>query len=393
MSAPTSTVARSLLKQSWPDERHELLLQAALNQTPKAIESWETFFDLYTLDHLDEGEFRLLSLAGRNLKHRGYDGPSLAHLKSVHRQSWYRNQLISHRFADLLKGLNDQGITTLLLKGAPLAHRYYEDPGLRPMRDLDVLVPEAQANQAARYLLQLGWRFALPEVRHPLSARFRRFRHSVGLRHKNDELDLHWHALYWARYPEFDRQVWAKAVPFELHGVPTLTVPATVHLLHVCVHGCQWDPVPPIRWIADSMVLLRSPEGIDWPWIQSMIFENHLTLPMQAAFVYLVEHHDAPIPADFMARLMARPISATDIAEFNRLTLPNAVQSLPQTIRAVFREHSRGYAAGASLLRAAEFPAYVAQLWGTEGLAQTAMKAVRFLKTRATRQELQRQTP
>src|SRR3954451_2652105 len=45
----------------------------------------------------------------------------------------------------------------LVLKGAALAHLVYGDPGLRPMRDVDLLVPTADTRRAVDLLTRCGF--------------------------------------------------------------------------------------------------------------------------------------------------------------------------------------------------------------------------------------------
>ena len=56
-----------------------------------------------------------------------------------------------------LERLGGAGIPVVALKGVALAWRHYPEPGLRPMRDLDLLVPEARARQAIALLHDAGF--------------------------------------------------------------------------------------------------------------------------------------------------------------------------------------------------------------------------------------------
>ena len=53
---------------------------------------------------------------------------------------------------DILSTYDSAGIPALVLKGAALAHLVYPEPGLRPMSDLDILVPESELWRAQRLL-------------------------------------------------------------------------------------------------------------------------------------------------------------------------------------------------------------------------------------------------
>ena len=58
--------------------------------------------------------------------------------------------------AEIVEGLTGAGIPLLVLKGAALAQLVYEDPARRPMRDVDLLVPRAEARRASGILRGLG---------------------------------------------------------------------------------------------------------------------------------------------------------------------------------------------------------------------------------------------
>ena len=65
-----------------------------------------------------------------------------------------------------LDRLAASGIDAVALKGVALAWRHYPEPALRPMRDLDLLVPEARAREAAATLAGAGF---IPEAAEPAS--------------------------------------------------------------------------------------------------------------------------------------------------------------------------------------------------------------------------------
>lgn len=65
-----------------------------------------------------------------------------------------------------LNRLTAVGIETVALKGVALAWRHYPEPGLRPMRDIDLLVSEARAREAAAILADAGF---VPAAAEPAS--------------------------------------------------------------------------------------------------------------------------------------------------------------------------------------------------------------------------------
>jgi hypothetical protein len=72
------------------------------------------------------------------------------------------NRVRMRVLGDVLRAFEAAGIRALVLKGAALAHLVYPEPGLRPMRDMDVLVVPSDARRAQRVLAALGFHAPLP---------------------------------------------------------------------------------------------------------------------------------------------------------------------------------------------------------------------------------------
>jgi len=79
-----------------------------------------------------------------------------------------RSALLSREMDRLLAALHEADIPAILLKGAILAENLYPNPALRPMSDLDILVPHDRVLDAREVLERLGYRALHPiPLRHP----------------------------------------------------------------------------------------------------------------------------------------------------------------------------------------------------------------------------------
>ena len=292
-------------KTFWPTPQQELLLRAALWQGEKALQAWEAWQkQIDWNDHLDEGSYRLLPLLFHNLHQQGVQHPIMQKLKGIYRLAWYKNQTSFRRLAAILRAFHEAGIRTLTLKGAALTILHYRNYGLRPMSDFDILVPIKQATKAISLLKQSGW---TPESRLaniPLDALITT-EHALAFKDATDqELDLHWHVLQESRGPSADESFWRAAVSIEVDGAPTCALHPADQLLHVCIHGARWNQLPSIRWIADSLMILRStPAAIDWEHLLMQAQERLLILPLGETLTYLHEVFAAPIPAAVLHKL------------------------------------------------------------------------------------------
>ena len=154
------------------------------------------------------------------------------------------------------------------------------------MDDVDVLVPPADAHRAVDVLLGAGW---APEYLQP----HRRIavHHSQGFEHPDDgTVDLHWHTL---NESSDDAGIWHAAVPVVVGGVDTLAPAPSDQLLLVCVHARPRVPDPPVRWVAESLTVLRG-GGVEWERVVATARAGRVTLPLAEALAYLSERFDAP---------------------------------------------------------------------------------------------------
>jgi hypothetical protein len=72
------------------------------------------------------------------------------------------NRVRTRVLREILTAYDAVGIPVLILKGAALSHMLYPEPGLRPMSDVDILVPKSLVWQAQSALAEVGFHVVLP---------------------------------------------------------------------------------------------------------------------------------------------------------------------------------------------------------------------------------------
>ena len=309
--APGMSRAISEAMSAWPSAQQELLLTAALAGSDAATAAWEAWKERtdFVADPVDPGSLRLLPLVYRNLAGHGYDGPLMARLEGVYRYWWLRNQRTFNTAADILRTLASRGIDTMVLKGIALSHLYYRDRGVRPMLDVDVMVPSTAASDAVATLTAAGWIETGP--RHP--SRFR-FLHGVKLLGDNGaECDLHWHLRGESTRVDADAVWWRRSVPLDIGSVATRALDPTGNLFHSVAHGVPWNQMPSLRWVADAVTMLSTVgDDIDWDLILRMTVEIRLVVRMRQGLAYLRRRHGAPVPEWVLEALEAAPVAAVE---------------------------------------------------------------------------------
>lgn len=304
----------------WPTPGQEQLLRAALLQGPAALEAWAEWkrgHDLIETE-LDHGSFRLLPLVYRNLVAQGADEPLMPRLKGIYRYWWCSNQRLFYRAAAVVRSLGDAGIPTLVLKGTAVSTLFYRDGGVRPMSDIDVLVPWARASSSVACLQEHGWKPARPRVGDLI-----RYQHSVTLVSTTGEtLDLHWHALAECVRGDADQGFWERAVPVRILGARTLALNPTDALLHAVVHGMRWNAEPTVRWIADAMIILNASKGgIDWSGLGREARRRQVLLRLVLGLIYLRRSMGATIPEPALDLVRAHAPSRLERLEYRVLAI------------------------------------------------------------------------
>src|SRR5262245_1847771 len=247
----------------WPTEIHEWLLRLALGSAAEARTLWQQRDPHLAPGELDQGSLRLLPLVRWNVApvldaHELAD-PLLAAAADLDRASHDLNEGLIRDAEVLARELTRAGTDVLLLKGAALLLTSYPAFGLRPMVDLDMLVPADAVPQVVAVLERHGW-----TPRHRLTPNFLRTRHAMPFKSTlGRRCDLHWVLFEEHCPPGLDAACWTAARVVDLRGTPVRVLAPTDQLLHVVIHGMRWARTPSIRWVADAVLVLRG-EGIDW---------------------------------------------------------------------------------------------------------------------------------
>jgi len=309
----------------WPTRAQSLILRAALLKGDQALIAWQEWLRTIDIEVLDFGSHRMIPQLYHNLLEHGVQDPLLERFKGVYRYYLYKNEILLHKTAIVLRTLREAQIDTIMLKGCALVPLYYKESGLRPMQDADLLVHVQDAPRAMVLLRQLGycpptWAEPSPESGIPI-------RHSLPFSDQGGrQIDLHWYFL-WECHHAGETDHWEQARPTTLRGISSLTVSPTDQLLHTCWHGARWNEVPPIRWIADAMAILNESEReIDWERIVEKARRHRISLPIKDSLVLLRSLLDASVPDDVIASLALISVTRMDRIGYEAAANPLALK-------------------------------------------------------------------
>jgi hypothetical protein len=275
----------------WPTVTQRLLLQACLGGpelTRAAFKAWHSRVDIFKLD---SGSNRLMALLYRNLERAGVRAPEHEVLKGNWRYHWYLNKSRLREFSKLQTRLTEAGIPVVTLKGIPLALFYYEDIGVRPMGDFDVLIPRQQARAAVEFLQREGYRSKWGHD----DEKILKGSGTGFVKEGATEVDLHWGVLHDFKQPWSDEAFWEGSSSRMFDGIPVRFFRAEDQILHLCAHGMRYDKISPLRWLADvTVVLRRDGHRLDMEYLVREAARRELLNPIKQTFIWLERYLDLP---------------------------------------------------------------------------------------------------
>ena len=296
-----------------PAPAQELLLKACLFEGEEARTAWRAWRAATNLDTIDPGSVRLLPMLAQNMRQLAVEEPAFGKYCGVQRRTWARNQLLIRGAAQASQQLRDAGIPTMALKGVVLASTCYDAMSLRPMGDVDLLVPRNEASRAIDVMQVEGWRMRHGGSRPHTPADFATT-HAYPIEHPASPeilVDIHWRLL-WARFSDLaEAELWRQASRFEIAGVELLAPSAADMLLHSCAHGARWNGIHPVRWVVDAILLMRT-NSIDWTHFIAQTERLGLALPIVSTLRYLQTALHAPVPDAVMRSLERLPVTSTE---------------------------------------------------------------------------------
>lgn len=200
-----------------------------------------------------------------------------------------------------------EAVPVVLLKGCALAATLYPEPGLRPMGDLDVLIPQAQAAAAGALLKSRGFD-EMAEMAEGFGARY--LQEKIYVRHtgRPAQVDAHWHLTsmpyYRTRIPI--EWFWERTVEASITGHSARLFAPEAQLLHLSLHFALHHWSDRLLWAFDLALLLAQHSGtLDWDEAVEAARRFGLAQAMQTSLAVVAEWWGVAPPPAALARLKA----------------------------------------------------------------------------------------
>lgn len=209
--------------------------------------------------------------------------------------------------------LGRSGVPSVLLKGAAIADRFYDDPAQRELEDLDVLVPLAALQRAVDVLASAG--FAPPASDAEVSAYLRHHFH-LPLEHPNSlTVELHWEfARSESPFQLPARAVLDRALRIRGIGEEGVLVPCAEDLiLHLVLQNVQ-EGFARLARLVDLDRIVASTPDLDWDVLAETARAGNLEGPSALSFRLATLLLGTAIPPSFMLSIVPAPTARVHLA-------------------------------------------------------------------------------
>ncbi len=265
--------------------------------------------------------------------------PVRARLEEERRATALDNLRNYGQFRRVARALHERGIPVVALKGLHLAELVYRDISLRPMSDLDMLVPRSQVEQAVAILRGLHYGFA-EDLSDAVSAMLD-IKCNIGFAHR--EVDV-WLEVHWSldeppgRFHAVLEKIWHSAVSTRLGDADALVMSPEFLLIHVCAHlACNHVFSFGLRALCDIAEIVRTHPAIDWSVVTDHGQRYGWGRGVGAALRLAVDHLGAAVPAQVLASLRADVLDPRMLAEameqlLTCIDMPDELRTAPSLL-------------------------------------------------------------
>ena len=171
--------------------------------------------------------------------------------------------------------LEAAGIPHVFLKGTYLAYCVYPHPALRPLRDLDILIPPERLMDARTALIAGGLSTVDRYERVPESVKDKA-PHLPPLLAGNVSVELHKRVFHLKQDPDAgpdlteDLGFWERCITGTVAGTPIKAPSPTDQMLHIIVHGVYDHQLANGPLLLTDIALLAAGGGVDWHRLDEM---------------------------------------------------------------------------------------------------------------------------
>jgi Uncharacterised nucleotidyltransferase len=323
-----------------PTQADTLALKAALHPdgdiARQALDAW---CDLRRRSP-DAGNNRIFALLCARSRHENWSRVELEVARATALARSALSSMVQREAMTAVQILVENDLTPIALKGVALQATAYVQPSLRPIGDVDVLVPYDQAQKAVRILIADGWICQAKQWFGP--GRFASYAGMNFMKGRFGNIDLHWRISLWSRDPTQPQRMLNRAVPLQLGCNTIAALCPTDNLFHTIIHGVAWEKGPNVQWVPDACALLERGQ-MNWTQFVDELDRSGFVPPAIEALHFLREQLGQNIPSDTLRQLYAKRVRMTDrLTHWVRTKPPSKTRMLTRLLVTDFAHRTIG---------------------------------------------------
>jgi hypothetical protein len=310
----------------------DLLLRANLAAEGTALQAWQNWLRIKSIEKATWPEVRLLAPLARRLARLDPSSPLRSRLEGLAKSNWTRTQLTIRDCISALDALESAGIKFILFKGAACYAEGLASATRRIMADVDILVLPEEVIAASDRLCEAGWSSKQghsPEIlRQKVQIKLGGEDYRKG---EYGEVDLHFRAYYFTRRsPELEANLWKKARLACFVGRPVLVPSPAESIVIGITDGLRSGEGD---WAIDVGCRV-SANPIDWDEVVRITIQRGLVPFVLSGLMYL-KRLDCNIPQSALDRLGATRPTAGEYIKYwdfrlRRNNVPHRLRMLVQ---------------------------------------------------------------
>lgn len=231
-----------------------------------------------------------------------------ARVTAAYRQNKARSIILLDEATRLSKALEDRGVPCIPLKGAALAEDLYGDPTLRPMTDVDLLIPHEALPVAHEIMVAAGYEEEEGDLREDFQEEFRSEVSWFRARPLPCRVEIHWSLLNFG-----GQEAWtAEALRRSVMTPRGRRLSDEDTLLYLAAHAAYHHQNDRLIWEFDVALLLQArAAAIDEAVTGDLAQRHRLMMPFRWA-LETGERLGIPAPAHLAAVLQWRRVGRVE---------------------------------------------------------------------------------
>lgn len=233
-------------------------------------------------------------------------------LRSAYDYTARRNLLLLNELATILSRFKSNGVNVIVLKGAALAQVVYGNLGLRPLRDVDLLVRRESTDSALSALEELGYISPTVETGPGATLAYESQMMLVKPGPMLTQVEVHWSLIdspYYQSHLPLD-WFWQTAVPWHVGGIPSLMLGPEAQVLYLCAHLLLHHGGDDLLWLNEvAQVVEYYGKELAWDQVLKHASTLGLVIPTRQILTLAARAWAAPIPLQVVEQLEAMSVS------------------------------------------------------------------------------------